>query len=186
MRRLQDYIRFLVWQSGIGYVLLWVVTFWTLDYGQAIFGASGCHPDQAKVLFYWICDSDNPLAMLATLANTALTATVWAPVYIAAATVRPDAISIAAPIVGVHLIGLPAAIFVTIRLMLQFFLIPRRLARRMQHIESESLTAAAGPAAAKPAAPRAPDTAMIEMRLPRTMKPVSPRSEFGLRGPSIR
>lgn len=183
MRRLLDYLQFLVWQSGIGYVLLWVVTFWTLDYGPTIFGASGCHPDQAKVLFYWICNADNPLAMLATVANTALTATIWAPVYIAAATVRPDAVPIAAPIVGVHLIGLPAAIFVTIRLMLQFFLIPRRLARRMQLIESETVIDAATPVSGKPAAP---DATMIEMRLPRSAKRVPPRSEFGLRGPTIR
>ncbi|MCZ7641740.1 MAG: hypothetical protein M5U33_01900 [Pseudorhodoplanes sp.] len=92
MRRLQDYLTFIVWQAGFAYIALWVVTFWTLDYGPAIFGqSSGCHPDKAAVLFYWSCDPQSPLWIFSTVANTALTITVWAPVYVAAATVRPEA-----------------------------------------------------------------------------------------------
>ena len=88
MRRLKDYLRFVAWQIGIGYLLLWAVTFWTLDEGAAVFGKSGvCYPDAAKVLFYWVCEATSPLAILASVANVALTATVWAPVYLAAATV---------------------------------------------------------------------------------------------------
>ncbi len=179
MQRLRDYLRFLVWQSGLGYAVLWVVTFWTLDYGPAIFGRAGCHSDEAKVLFYWICEGSNPLAMLAMVANTALTATVWAPVYVAAATVRPDAIGIAAPILLLHLIGLPAVIFVAIRLMLQFFLLPRRIARRMQ-------AADAGALEREPASRREPqpDGMLIERRLPQLKTGVAPRREFGLRGPA--
>jgi hypothetical protein len=52
MRRLKDYCKFVAWQTGIGYLMLWAVTFWTLDEGATVFGKSGvCFPDQAKVLF---------------------------------------------------------------------------------------------------------------------------------------
>ena len=131
MHRLRDYSTFVVWSSGLGYVALWCVTLWALDYGAAVFGGSGvCRPDLAKVLFYWVCDPASPLAFLAAIANAALTVTVWAPVYVAAAAVRPDAMIIAAPIVAVHLVGLPAALLVAIRAMLGLFRAVRRLSRR--------------------------------------------------------
>src|SRR5437870_13704942 len=100
MQRLRSYFNAVIWQSGLGYLALWAVTFWALDRGAAVFDASGvCHPDEAKVLFYWVCDAASPYALLAALANFALTVTVWAPVYVAAATVEPDATAIALPIV---------------------------------------------------------------------------------------
>ena len=96
MRRLKDYLKVIAWQAGLGYLLIWAITFWTLDDGARVFGASGvCLPDQAKVLFYWACEAKSPLSILASLANAALTLTVWAPVYVAAATVKPDAMAIA-------------------------------------------------------------------------------------------
>lgn len=175
MRRLHDYFRFMLWQSGLGYAALWIVTFWTLDYGPAIFSQSaGCHPDQAKVMFYWACDPASPLSFLAAIANTALTVTVWAPVYIAAATVRPDAISIAGPIVAAHVIGLPALIFIAIRLTLQFFLLPRRLAQRMQLADSA--------AASKPTMADETLSSIGNTRLnPHSPSAVKPRENFGLR-----
>ncbi|MGE0261047.1 MAG: hypothetical protein AB7T18_20095 [Alphaproteobacteria bacterium] len=163
MRRLKDYLRFLSWQAGLGYIALWAVTLWTLDHGSAVFGHSGvCRPDAAKVLFYWVCDPQSPLTILASVCNTALTVTVWAPVYLAAATVRPDAIVLALPIVSAHLIGLPTAIFVTIRLMLGL----TRLVRL-------------APAPALPAGPEAPapEPTAIDPQ-----KYVNPRAQFGLRG----
>src|SRR5215471_18226824 len=118
MRRLSEYGKLIVWQTGLGYLLLWAVTLWTLNDGAAVFGKSGvCFPDAAKVLFYWVCDVASPLSILASVANGALTATVWAPVYLAAATVDPEAIVVAVPIVLVHVIGLPLAILVLIRLL---------------------------------------------------------------------
>ncbi len=136
MRRLKDYFRVAAWNSGVGYIALWAVTFWALDHGRTVFGNSGlCRADEAKVLFYWICDPATPLGILASVVNTALTVTVWSPVYIAAATVRPEAIAIAAPIVLTHLIGLPTAIFVAIRAMLGLLQVSRRIlgrARRRQ------------------------------------------------------
>jgi hypothetical protein len=127
MRRVKDYIGVLAWQSGLGYIALWAIAYWSLDRGPTVFGHSAvCHPDNAQVLFYWVCDPDQPLAILAAVVNAALTVTVWAPVYIAAATVRPEAIAIAVPIVAAHVVGLPAALFVMIRVMLKFFELVRR------------------------------------------------------------
>jgi hypothetical protein len=168
MRRLRDYCRILIWQTGIGYLLLWAVTLWTLDEGANVFGKSGvCYPDEAKVLFYWVCDAASPLAILAGIANVALTATVWAPVYIAAATVEPDAVAIALPIVAVHVIGLPLSIFVLVRMMAAALDLRRRIPGR-----ARSAPLAAEPAKAA-AVQRAPPT--------RSVKKVKPRAEFGLR-----
>jgi hypothetical protein len=119
MRRLLDYLFFLFQLSGFGYIALWGLTLWTLGDGAAVFGRSGvCHPDEAKLLFYWVCEPDSSLSLLAMASNTALTATAWGPVYVAAATVKPDAIAIAAPILVAHVVGLPAAIFLAMRSML--------------------------------------------------------------------
>ena len=131
MHRLKDYANFVVWSWGVSYLALWSVTLWALDHGAAVFGASGvCRPDVAKVLFYWVCEPASPFAFLASIVNGALTVTVWAPVYVAAATVRPDALALAVPIVAVHLIGLPLALFVTIRAALGLFRLLRALVRR--------------------------------------------------------
>src|SRR5262245_60704867 len=93
MQRLRDYSRIIAWQTGIGYLLLWAVAIWTLGEGVDVFGKSGvCYPDEARVLFYWVCETSSPLALLASVANGALTVTVWAPVYLAAATVQPAAV----------------------------------------------------------------------------------------------
>ena len=168
MRRLRDYCRILIWQTGIGYLLLWAVTLWTLDEGANVFGKSGvCYPDQAKVLFYWVCEPASPLAILAGIANVALTVTVWAPVYIAAATVEPDAVAIALPIIAVHVIGLPLAIFVLVRVMAAALDLRHRIPGG----------ARSAPLAAAPANP-----ATVEQASPTTpLKKVNPRAEFGLR-----
>jgi hypothetical protein len=166
MRRLKDYLRFIAWQAGFGYIALWAIALWTLDFGSAVFGGSGvCHPDAAKVLFYWVCDPAHALSLLAALANTALTATVWAPVYVAAATVRPEAAAIAIPILLTHLIGLPTAIFVAIRVMLILLQWPRKfLPGRQVDNDATAVQASA------------------ELRLPRRIAPVKARGTFGLRG----
>ena len=117
MQRLRDYSRIVAWQTGIGYLLLWAVALWTLDDGARVFGKSGvCHPDSAKVLFYWVCEGTSPFATLAAVANAALTATFWAPVYLAVATVQPAAVPLAASIIALHLVGLPLGLFVLTRL----------------------------------------------------------------------
>jgi hypothetical protein len=132
MRRIKEYIRFVSWQAGVSYIALWGVTFWTIHYGQAVFGHSGsCHVDSAKIMFYWACDPSHAVAILAAMANTALTITLWAPVYIAAATVRADAWMIAAPIIAAHLIGLPTAILVMTRFMLLLFAALRQIGRSL-------------------------------------------------------
>lgn len=132
MQRLKDYCGIFAWQAGLGYLLLWAVTYWTLADGAAVFGRSGaCHADSAQVLFYWACDPESPLSILASVVNFALTATVWAPVFVAAATVDPGAATIAVPIVAVHVFGLPFGILVLIRLLARAFDAMRALRRRI-------------------------------------------------------
>ena len=122
MQRLKDYCRIVAWQAGLGYLMLWGVTYWTVAEGAAVFGRSGvCHADSAQVLFCWSCDPASPLQILATVTNFALTTTVWAPVFVAAATVHPDAAILAVPIVAVHVLGLPLGVLVLIRLMARTF-----------------------------------------------------------------
>jgi len=130
-QRLRDYLRFLAWQSGIGYMLLWAMTWWALDYGSSVFGGSGmCRVEQVKILFYWACTPDSALAVLAAAANSAFTLTIWAPVFVVLATVNAAMILVAAPIVMAHLLGLPAAIYVASRVMLALFGLVRRVCCR--------------------------------------------------------
>lgn len=185
MRRVKDYLKIIAWQTGLGYLLLWAITFWTLDEGANVFGKSGvCYPDAAKVLFYWVCDASSPLAILATVVNVALTVTVWAPVYVAAATVRPDAMAIAVPIVATHIIGLPLAMFVLMRMMVTALDLRRRIP-----VWRRSVAGADADAAGVTPVPRTSvgvtATATPHPKLPSPASPVKavpPRSEFGLRG----
>jgi hypothetical protein len=182
MRRLRDYCRFLAWQGGLGYLLLWAVTFWALDEGASVFGKSGvCFPDEAKVLFYWVCDPASPLTILASVANAALTATVWAPVYLAAATAEAGAITIAGPIIALHLVGLPLALFVLIRLLATAL----DLRRAVGSARGPAPEVIAPPPAAIAAVPAAAAVAALPLpprshRLP--IAKAEPRSGFGLRG----
>jgi hypothetical protein len=186
MRRLKDYLKFIAWQTGLGYLLLWALTFWALDEGVAVFGRSGaCQIDQAKVLFYWVCEAKTPLALLATLSNLALTVTVWAPVYVAAATVDPGAMAIALPILIVHIVGLPLGLFVLVRMMATALDLRRRIPGGVAQAEaavpaSPSVTVAAPSPASYFST--APAPARVPPPLPpRALQPVPPRSEFGLR-----
>src|SRR5262249_21375728 len=114
------------------YIAMWAVVLWALDDGFTVFGQSGvCHIDPAVVLFYWSCAADSPLAVLAAVVNAAFTTTIWAPVFVAAATVDADAVVIAVPIVLAHLVGLPTALFVLIRTLLWLFAGLRLVLRRL-------------------------------------------------------
>ena len=132
MQRLRHSFTVLAWQTGVGYLVLWSVTYWTLADGAAFFGQSAaCHADSAQALFYWACDPPSPLESLASLANLALTVTVWAPIFVVAATVDPDALIIAVPIVALHVIGLPLGLLVLIRVLARIFDAVRALGRRL-------------------------------------------------------
>ncbi len=207
MRRLKDYLRIIAWQTGLGYLLLWAITFWTLDDGARVFGGSGvCLPDQAKVLFYWVCEARSPLSILASLVNVALTVTVWAPVYVAAATVDPNAMAIAVPILAVHLVGLPLGLFVLVRMLATALDLRRRVPGRgrpahdtvppvaaVPAVSADSATlvpdpTVVGPSAffpvattATPAPPAFMPAAPARPRPARPVKAVPPRHEFGLR-----
>ena len=180
MRRFREYLKFITWQTGIGYLLLWMVTLWTLDEGASVFGNSGvCYPDTAAVLFYWVCAKASPLSILASVANAALTATVWAPVYIAAATVGPEAISIAVPIVLLHVVGLPLGLFVLIR-MLTNVLDLRRNIRPSREPARASMAAAAARPTTTPSL-----QSLSRLAAPQPTRKVKARSEFGLRSDRI-
>jgi hypothetical protein len=205
MRRLKHYLKIVAWQTGLGYLLLWAVTFWALDEGATVFGKSGvCYPDEAKVLFYWVCEATSPFAILASVVNVALTATVWAPVYLAAATAQPDAAAIAVPIIALHVVGLPLGIFVLMRMMATAIDLRRRIgsgrgpapANVTAHFTADVLAdVAAAPAAPAPparsvAAPSATAPSVtaasapapaLRIVPPRLTKKIKPRSEFGLR-----
>ncbi len=158
MRRLRDYCGILAWQTGIGYLLLWTVAYWTLADGAAVFGQSAaCHADSAQVLFYWACDPPSPLASLADVANFALTVTVWAPVFVAAATVDQDALIIAVPIIATHVIGLPLGLLVIIRACARACDAARTLRRHIRGVAS----AAAGRCRAVPNPHHAPPAASV-------------------------
>ena len=200
MRRLKDYLKIVAWQTGLGYLLLWAITFWTLDDGARVFGRSGvCLPDEAKVLFYWVCEATSPLSILASLANVALTVTVWAPVYVAAATVEPDAMAIAVPILAVHVVGLPLGMFVLIRMVATALDLRHRIPNRVRARQiapvavaapaaaaALAVDASAGPAAFFPVATSAAPTPAafvppVTTRPRPAAKAVPPRNEFGLR-----
>jgi hypothetical protein len=177
MQRLKGFLSAFAWQVGLGYLLIWAFTFWTLDEGGMVFGRSGlCHTDSATVLFYWVCEPSSALAILAMLSNFALTVTVWAPVFVAAATVQPDAVSLAVPIVAVHAVGLPLGLFVLIRMMTTALDLKHKIPARVQ----KAAHAGANPSAAAPPAPSGPPNALRPK--PRPMQRVKPRGEFGLRG----
>jgi hypothetical protein len=189
MRRVKDYLKFIAWQTGLAYLLIWAVTFWTLDEGATVFGKSGvCLADQATVLFYWVCEATSPLSVLARIANFALTVTVWAPVYVAAATVKPDAMAIALPILALHVIGLPLGVFVLMRMMATALDLRRRIPGRGHPHEIGPLAAAPGAPAGAAAVPgsyfsTAPQRSRQgKAAVARPVRAVPPRSEFGLRG----
>lgn len=165
MHRLKNYLQIAAWQVGLAYVALWAVAFIVLDYGPHLFDGV-CRPVGTKLLFYWSCDPSSPLSFLADIANAALTMTVWAPIYVAAATIRPDAIVLAVPILLVHLIGLPTALLVTIRLLASVFQAPRWIARRGANEGEEAL----------------PPLRTLPPPPPSALPTVKPRDTFGLRG----
>jgi hypothetical protein len=176
MQRFKGYLNVIAWQTGVAYLLLWMVTFWTLYEGASVFANSGvCYPDTATVLFYWVCTTRSPLAILASVANVALTATVWAPVYIAAATVKPEAISIALPIIALHVVGLPLALFVLVRLLATAFDLRRGIRSGRGPVRASAAAATGGSAAAAGLHP------MPHPVTPRPARKIKARSEFGLR-----
>ena len=175
MERYKAYLSAFAWQAGLGYLALWGMTFWVLDGGTVVFGTSGlCHPENARVLFYWVCDPGSLLAPLARLANFALTTTVWTPVYVAVATVEPDALVLALTIVLVHVVGLPTAIFVMIRLSERAFDVMRLMVGRVRPDELTG-AAAAGPPSGLVA------FAGNRVKPAGASAPVKPRDQFGQR-----
>jgi hypothetical protein len=169
MQRRKGYLGIIAWQIGLGYIALWAIAFVVLDYSPRLFGMSpACHAETTQLMFRWVCDPGSPLVFLAGIANAVLTATIFAPVYLAAATVNPDAAAIAVAILLVHGIGLPTALLVLIRLLRGLFEAPRWFARGRAEEMHEPM----------------PQTHIQRGALappPPPAKTVTPRETFGLR-----
>ena len=108
--------RLAVRMIGVAYLILWGVAWWSLDHGAAVLTSLGaCRLEPLSELLVWRCLPEAPLPGLADLLNGALAGTVWAPAVVLAAVSQPDVRLIAVMLVGLHLVGLPAALLVAIR-----------------------------------------------------------------------
>ncbi|MTW16757.1 hypothetical protein GJ689_11135 [Rhodoplanes serenus] len=108
--------RLAVRMIGVAYLILWGITWWSLDHGATVltrFGA--CRLEPLSELFVWRCLPEAPLPAVVDLLNGVLAATLWAPAVVLAAVSQPDVRLMAAVLVGLHLVGLPAALLVAIR-----------------------------------------------------------------------
>lgn len=115
MPPVRSILRAALWSWGLGYVVLWGLAIWALGETHPLWRDPACRADANQVVFYFDCGRAGAIAALAMLTNWAFTFTIWAPVYIAAATVRADALAVALPVVASHVLGLPAAVYVAMR-----------------------------------------------------------------------
>lgn len=65
MNRIKDYIGFVIWFAGVGYVLLWPLA--ANGYGGKLFGASLLCRDEGLVLLDILCRAAHPLTLPPTL-----------------------------------------------------------------------------------------------------------------------
>ena len=134
MNRIKDYVRFVIWFAGLGYIVLWPVT--SPDLNGRPFGAS-------------IVCRDGALSLLDSLCNSAH----WLQL--------PP---------GLHAIGSLSAIVVTVRLLLcgvKRWRRPAGTGVAQAPASTAPMPAAAAPSWRNPARP---------------LRPVKPRTHFGLRG----
>ncbi|CAL8968509.1 hypothetical protein RHODGE_RHODGE_04586 [Rhodoplanes serenus] len=108
--------RLAVRMIGVAYLILWGITWWSLDHGATVLTSLGaCRLEPLSELFVWRCLPEAPLPAVVDLLNGVLAATLWAPAVVLAAVSQPDVRLMAAVLVGLHLVGLPAALLVVIR-----------------------------------------------------------------------
>lgn len=180
-RRFEDDARLAVRQIGLAYVVLWGVTWWTLDHGSTLLGpGAGCRLESLSDLVVWNCASGTRLDVVADLVNGVLASTVWAPAVVLSAVVQPEVRLLAVAVVGLHLVGLPAALLVAIRFGVSLC---DRIARRppagstpptLDAPTGDAMSSATSEAVTGRAGPRLPPAR-------RARSPVTPRSTFGLR-----
>jgi hypothetical protein len=165
MRRIKDYADALAWQTGLAYLALWLVAFWAVADGAAVFGRWGCSAEGAGVSF-WACEANAPMALVARFANTALAVTIGAPVLVG----RPEAPMLLGPVLALHALGAPAAFFAAARMARSIFASLLQARGRGDEEETTASLHALELIASRRSTP------------PRPV--VEPRDSFGLRGPA--
>jgi hypothetical protein len=185
-RRFEDDARLAVRQVGLAYVVLWGITWWTLDHGSMLLGArAGCRLESLSDLVVWTCMSGTRLGVVADLVNGVLASTVWAPAVVLSAASQPEVRLLAVAVVGLHLVGLPAALLVAIRFGVSLC---DRIARRPPAGSTPPALDAPTGDAMSPSSAAAEDAAtatpadVVRLRTACAARPpVMPRSTFGLR-----
>lgn len=176
--RLEADARLAVYILGLFYIALWAITWLILGHGAALLRPEqGCRLEGLDVLFLWRCAGETPLPVVADLANGVLASTVWAPIVVLTAAVQPEVRLVAFLVVGLHVVGLPAALLIAIRA-------GERLCDRIARRATGTAQAASGPTPDAPARPERtrcdPDFAAVSASRPKR-PPVTPRKTFGLR-----
>ncbi|NVO15933.1 MAG: hypothetical protein HXX10_18015 [Rhodoplanes sp.] len=184
-RRFEDDARLAIRQVGLAYVVLWGVTWWTLDHAPTLLGSgAGCRLESLSDLVVWSCTSGARLEVVADLVNGVLASTVWAPAVVLSAAAQPEVRLLAFAVVGLHLVGLPAALLVAIRFGVS---VCDRIARRPPAGSTPPALDAPTGDAMSPASGAAANAAAVPagvVRLPPARParpPVTPRNTFGLR-----
>lgn len=113
---LRHLVKSLAWTCGLGYIAMWLIVFLSLDGAPIVRSSPSCTALDGVVMVFWTCELHTPLWFLANLVNIAMSYTVWAPVFLAVASVDPAVIFIASTIVGTHVLGLPACLYVMLRI----------------------------------------------------------------------
>ncbi|MFL9828730.1 hypothetical protein, partial [Rhodoplanes sp. SY1] len=114
--RLEADARLALRTLGVFYIALWGITWLILAYGGEVLRPDhGCRLEGLSALVLWRCTGGAHLPVVADLANGVLASTVWAPVVVLAAAVQPEVRLVAFLVVGLHVVGLPAALLIAIR-----------------------------------------------------------------------
>lgn len=108
-------LKTIAWPYAVAYMGLWSVFMWFAQYGGVIRANADCAQVPDAPLPLWTCSGDGFLSIAALVVDLALLLTVWAPAFVAAATVNAAAIPIAASLVAGHLLGLAASVYAMVR-----------------------------------------------------------------------
>ena len=105
----------LAWPYGIAYAMLWLAFLWFAADGALIRNNPGCSPIESAPLPLWTCSEFGATYLLTLLIDIALLAIMWAPVFIAAATVNLATVPLAVPLIFGHVMGVTALIYALIK-----------------------------------------------------------------------
>lgn len=110
-------VRLIAWGAGLSYISTWAMLLWFMTDGAFIRANPSCDPILLwDTLAFWSCGEPALAVTLANMINVALALTLWAPAFLAIALNDPAGWVIALPILVTHLVGLPSAAYVALRL----------------------------------------------------------------------